>query len=135
MSSRRSADPDEQGSQPLTHVPSPAARRERPAGGAHGPGQNPPDTPWSPAGAAADRDIAGEASNSACEADFLDLAKDLAKDLEKTGSLPLTLTGGITRRATAERVRDSGVAAVGTGTALAVTPACPTAGGSTARPS
>ncbi|MFF0559723.1 hypothetical protein [Streptomyces sp. NPDC004266] len=35
------------------------------------------------------------------------------------------LTGGITRRATAERVLDSGVAVVGRGTALAVTPDLP----------
>ncbi|MFE1362887.1 hypothetical protein ACFW84_01405 [Streptomyces anulatus] len=58
VSGRRSTDPDEQGSQPLTHVPSLAARRERPAGGAHGPGQDSPDTPGSSAGAAAARDIA-----------------------------------------------------------------------------
>ncbi|WP_435835817.1 hypothetical protein [Streptomyces anulatus] len=47
---------------------------------------------------------------------------DLAEDLVKTSPLPLILTGGITRRATAERVRDGGVAVVGMGTALAVTP-------------
>ncbi|MEV6175608.1 NADH:flavin oxidoreductase/NADH oxidase family protein [Streptomyces sp. NPDC052015] len=55
------------------------------------------------------------------EAYFLDLAKDLVK----TSSLPLMLTGGITQRVTAERVLDSGVAVVGMGTALAVTPDLP----------
>ncbi|MER5202583.1 NADH:flavin oxidoreductase/NADH oxidase family protein [Streptomyces sp. NPDC002825] len=55
------------------------------------------------------------------EAYFLDLAEDLVK----TSPLPLMLTGGITRRATAERVLDSGVAVVGMGTALAVTPDLP----------
>ncbi|MFF1398474.1 NADH:flavin oxidoreductase/NADH oxidase family protein [Streptomyces sp. NPDC058287] len=55
------------------------------------------------------------------EAYFLDLAKDLVK----TSRLPLMLTGGITRRNTAERVLDSGVAVIGMGTALAVTPDLP----------
>ncbi|MEV7003817.1 NADH:flavin oxidoreductase/NADH oxidase family protein [Streptomyces sp. NPDC093982] len=55
------------------------------------------------------------------EAYFLDLAKDLVK----TSPLPLMLTGGITQRVTAERVLDSGVAVVGMGTALAVTPDLP----------
>ncbi|WP_432122036.1 NADH:flavin oxidoreductase/NADH oxidase family protein [Streptomyces sp. S1] len=55
------------------------------------------------------------------EAYFLDLAKDLVR----TSPLPLMLTGGITRRATAERVLDSGVAVIGMGTALAVTPDLP----------
>ncbi|MFE0703157.1 NADH:flavin oxidoreductase/NADH oxidase family protein [Streptomyces sp. NPDC058872] len=55
------------------------------------------------------------------EAYFLDLAKDLVK----TSPLPLMLTGGITRRATAEKVLDSGVAVLGMGTALAVTPDLP----------
>ncbi|QKW09857.1 NADH:flavin oxidoreductase/NADH oxidase family protein [Streptomyces sp. NA04227] len=55
------------------------------------------------------------------EAYFLDLAKDLVA----TSPLPLMLTGGITQRATAERVLDSGVAVVGMGTALAVTPDLP----------
>nr|WP_324606260.1 hypothetical protein [Streptomyces globisporus] len=55
------------------------------------------------------------------EAYFLDLARDLVR----TSPLPLMLTGGITRRATAERVLDSGVAVVGMGTALAVTPDLP----------
>ncbi|MEU9019815.1 NADH:flavin oxidoreductase/NADH oxidase family protein [Actinomadura sp. NPDC048394] len=55
------------------------------------------------------------------EAYFLDLATDLAK----TSPLPLMLTGGITRRDTALRVLDSGVALIGMGTALAVTPDLP----------
>jgi 2,4-dienoyl-CoA reductase-like NADH-dependent reductase (Old Yellow Enzyme family) len=55
------------------------------------------------------------------EAYFLDLAKDLVK----TSSVPLMLTGGITHRNTAERVLHNGVAVVGMGTALAVTPDLP----------
>ncbi|MFH8283743.1 NADH:flavin oxidoreductase/NADH oxidase family protein [Streptomyces antibioticus] len=55
------------------------------------------------------------------EAYFLDLAKDLVT----TSPLPLMLTGGITRRATADRVLDSGVSVIGMGTALAVTPDLP----------
>ncbi|MFJ5833683.1 NADH:flavin oxidoreductase/NADH oxidase family protein [Streptomyces sp. NPDC093089] len=55
------------------------------------------------------------------EAYFLDLAKDLVR----TSPLPLMLTGGITRRVTAERVLDSGVSVLGMGTALAVTPDLP----------
>ncbi|MFI9374408.1 NADH:flavin oxidoreductase/NADH oxidase family protein [Streptomyces parvulus] len=55
------------------------------------------------------------------EAYFLDLAKDLVT----TSPLPLMLTGGITKRATAQKVLDSGVAVVGIGTALAVTPDLP----------
>ncbi|MGW2960941.1 NADH:flavin oxidoreductase/NADH oxidase family protein [Streptomyces sp. NPDC001220] len=55
------------------------------------------------------------------EAYFLDLAKDLVK----TSPLPLMLTGGITRHATAEKVLDSGVEIIGMGTALAVTPDLP----------
>lgn len=55
------------------------------------------------------------------EAYFLDLAEDLVK----TSPLPLMLTGGITRRATAERALASGVAVVGIGTALAITPDLP----------
>ncbi|MCT2545069.1 MULTISPECIES: NADH:flavin oxidoreductase/NADH oxidase family protein [Streptomyces] len=55
------------------------------------------------------------------EAYFLDLAKDLVG----TSPLPLMLTGGITRRETAQRVLDSGVAVIGMGTALAVTPDLP----------
>ncbi|HEX3737359.1 MAG TPA: NADH:flavin oxidoreductase/NADH oxidase family protein [Solirubrobacterales bacterium] len=55
------------------------------------------------------------------EAYFLDLAADLAE----TSPLPLMLTGGITRRDTAEAVLASGVAVVGVGTAIAVTPDLP----------
>ena len=55
------------------------------------------------------------------EAYFLELATELAK----TSPLPLMLTGGITRRETAEQVRASGVAVIGMGTALAVTPDLP----------
>ncbi|MFD8779342.1 NADH:flavin oxidoreductase/NADH oxidase family protein [Streptomyces sp. NPDC059916] len=62
-----------------------------------------------------------DARTQAREAYFLDLAKDLVR----TSPLPLMLTGGITRRATAERVLDSGMAIVGMGTALAVTPDLP----------
>ncbi|WP_225821487.1 NADH:flavin oxidoreductase/NADH oxidase family protein [Streptomyces naphthomycinicus] len=62
-----------------------------------------------------------DARTQAREAYFLDLAKDLVR----TSPLPLMLTGGITRRHTAERVLDSGVALIGMGTALAVTPDLP----------
>ncbi|MEU2237055.1 hypothetical protein [Streptomyces vietnamensis] len=55
------------------------------------------------------------------EACFLDLAEDLVR----TSPVPLMLTGGITRRATAETVLGSGVAVVGMGTALVVTPDLP----------
>jgi 2,4-dienoyl-CoA reductase-like NADH-dependent reductase (Old Yellow Enzyme family) len=55
------------------------------------------------------------------EAYFLDLAGDLAEG----SSLPLMLTGGITRRETAEVVLASGVAVVGMGTAIAMTPDLP----------
>ncbi|MFB6817839.1 NADH:flavin oxidoreductase/NADH oxidase family protein [Streptomyces sp. NPDC056347] len=55
------------------------------------------------------------------EAYFLDLAEDLVG----TSPIPLMLTGGVTRRVTAEQVLDSGVAVVGMGTALAVTPDLP----------
>ncbi|MEW1776567.1 NADH:flavin oxidoreductase/NADH oxidase family protein [Streptomyces sp. NPDC086777] len=62
-----------------------------------------------------------DARTRAREAYFLDLARDLA-----AGSpLPLMLTGGITRRETAERVLADGVDLVGIGTALAVTPDLP----------
>ncbi|MFD0039896.1 NADH:flavin oxidoreductase/NADH oxidase family protein [Streptomyces anulatus] len=64
---------------------------------------------------------AADTRTQAREAYFLDLAKDLVK----TSAIPLMLTGGITRRRTAERVLDSGVAVVGMGTALAVTPDLP----------
>ncbi|TWV55543.1 NADH:flavin oxidoreductase/NADH oxidase family protein [Streptomyces misionensis] len=62
-----------------------------------------------------------DARTQAREAYFLELAKDLVK----TSPLPLMLTGGITQRHTAERVLDSGVAVIGMGTALAVTPDLP----------
>lgn len=55
------------------------------------------------------------------EAYFLDLARDLVT----TSPIPLMLTGGITRRETAQKVLDSGVAVIGMGTALAVTPDLP----------
>jgi 2,4-dienoyl-CoA reductase-like NADH-dependent reductase (Old Yellow Enzyme family) len=55
------------------------------------------------------------------EAYFLELASDLAK----TSPLPLMLTGGISRRETAERVLAGGVAVAGMGTALAITPDLP----------
>jgi 2,4-dienoyl-CoA reductase-like NADH-dependent reductase (Old Yellow Enzyme family) len=55
------------------------------------------------------------------EAYFLDLAGDLAG----TSPLPLMLTGGISRRETAEAVLASGVAVVGMGTAIALTPDLP----------
>jgi 2,4-dienoyl-CoA reductase-like NADH-dependent reductase (Old Yellow Enzyme family) len=55
---------------------------------------------------------------AAREAYFLELAAELAN----TSPLPLMLTGGITRRETAEAVLASGVAVVGMGTAIAVTP-------------
>jgi 2,4-dienoyl-CoA reductase-like NADH-dependent reductase (Old Yellow Enzyme family) len=58
---------------------------------------------------------------AAREAYFLELAAELAK----TSPLPLMLTGGITRRETAEAVRANGIAVVGMGTAIAVTPDLP----------
>jgi 2,4-dienoyl-CoA reductase-like NADH-dependent reductase (Old Yellow Enzyme family) len=58
------------------------------------------------------------ARSAAREAYFLDLAAGLAQD----SPLPLMLTGGISRRETAEEVLASGVDVVGMGTALAVTP-------------
>jgi 2,4-dienoyl-CoA reductase-like NADH-dependent reductase (Old Yellow Enzyme family) len=58
---------------------------------------------------------------AAREAYFLELATELARE----SSLPLMLTGGITRRETAERVLASGVDVVGMGTAIAVTPDLP----------
>ncbi|MEU2930559.1 NADH:flavin oxidoreductase/NADH oxidase family protein [Streptomyces sp. NPDC007251] len=64
---------------------------------------------------------AADARTQAREAYFLHLAKDLVK----TSPLPLMLTGGITRRETADRVLASGVAIIGMGTALAVTPDLP----------
>jgi 2,4-dienoyl-CoA reductase-like NADH-dependent reductase (Old Yellow Enzyme family) len=65
--------------------------------------------------------MAGRAADdrtAAREAYFLELAADLAE----TSKLPLMLTGGITRRETAEEVLASGVDLVGMGTAIAVTP-------------
>ena len=58
---------------------------------------------------------------AAREAYFLELAAELAK----TSPLPLMLTGGITRRETAEAVLANGIAVVGMGTAIAVTPDLP----------
>jgi len=55
------------------------------------------------------------------EAYFLELATELAA----TSPLPLMLTGGITRRETAEQVLAGGVAVVGMGTAIALTPDLP----------
>ncbi|MFK0153212.1 NADH:flavin oxidoreductase/NADH oxidase family protein [Streptomyces sp. NPDC090493] len=62
-----------------------------------------------------------DARTQAREAYFLDLARDLVE----TSPLPLMLTGGITQRCTADKVLESGVAVVGMGTALAVTPDLP----------
>ncbi|MGV9862950.1 NADH:flavin oxidoreductase/NADH oxidase family protein [Rhodococcus koreensis] len=58
---------------------------------------------------------------AAREAYFLDLAAELAA----TSAVPLMLTGGISRRDTAERVLANNVAVIGIGTALAVTPDLP----------
>jgi 2,4-dienoyl-CoA reductase-like NADH-dependent reductase (Old Yellow Enzyme family) len=62
-----------------------------------------------------------DARTTSREAYFLELATDLAR----TSPLPLMLTGGITRPDTAETVLAHGVAVVGMGTALAVTPDLP----------
>ncbi|MEY9846448.1 NADH:flavin oxidoreductase/NADH oxidase family protein [Streptacidiphilus sp. MAP5-3] len=62
-----------------------------------------------------------DARTAAREAYFLELAKELLT----TSPLPLMLTGGITRRDTAEAVLDSGVHVIGMGTALSVTPDLP----------
>jgi 2,4-dienoyl-CoA reductase-like NADH-dependent reductase (Old Yellow Enzyme family) len=62
-----------------------------------------------------------DARTAAREAYFLELAAELAT----TSPLPLMLTGGITRRQTAEKVLASGVALVGMGTAIALTPDLP----------
>jgi 2,4-dienoyl-CoA reductase-like NADH-dependent reductase (Old Yellow Enzyme family) len=59
--------------------------------------------------------------STAREAYFLEFAADLAK----TSPLPLMLTGGISRRETAEAVLSSGVAMIGMGTAIGVTPDLP----------
>ncbi|WKG04626.1 NADH:flavin oxidoreductase/NADH oxidase family protein [Mycolicibacterium sp. HK-90] len=58
---------------------------------------------------------------AAREAYFLELAAELAA----SSPIPLMLTGGITRRETAEQVLASGVAVVGMATALAATPDLP----------
>ncbi|HEV7163697.1 MAG TPA: NADH:flavin oxidoreductase/NADH oxidase family protein [Solirubrobacteraceae bacterium] len=58
---------------------------------------------------------------AAREAYFLELAAQMAE----TSPLPLMLTGGITRRETAEQVLASGVDVVGMGTAIALTPDLP----------
>ena len=60
-------------------------------------------------------------STKAREAYFLDLASDLAQ----ASPLPLMLTGGITRRETAEQVLAGGFEVVGMATAMAVTPELP----------
>jgi 2,4-dienoyl-CoA reductase-like NADH-dependent reductase (Old Yellow Enzyme family) len=68
--------------------------------------------------------MAGRAADNrtnAREAYFLELASDLAK----TSPLPLMLTGGITRRETAEQVLATGFEMVGMATAMAVTPELP----------
>jgi 2,4-dienoyl-CoA reductase-like NADH-dependent reductase (Old Yellow Enzyme family) len=62
-----------------------------------------------------------DARTAAREAYFLDLAAELAK----TSPLPLMLTGGITRRETADAVLASGVELIGMATAMAVTPDLP----------
>ena len=62
-----------------------------------------------------------DARTQAREAYFLDLATELAK----TSPLPLMLTGGITRRETAEKALANGIAMIGMATALAVTPDLP----------
>jgi 2,4-dienoyl-CoA reductase-like NADH-dependent reductase (Old Yellow Enzyme family) len=61
---------------------------------------------------------AADSRTQAREAYFLELATELAT----TSPLPLMLTGGITRRETAEKAIANGVAMVGMATALAVTP-------------
>jgi 2,4-dienoyl-CoA reductase-like NADH-dependent reductase (Old Yellow Enzyme family) len=58
---------------------------------------------------------------AAREAYFLALAAELAK----TSPMPLMLTGGITRRETADAVLANGIAVVGMGTAIALTPDLP----------
>jgi 2,4-dienoyl-CoA reductase-like NADH-dependent reductase (Old Yellow Enzyme family) len=62
-----------------------------------------------------------DARTAAREAYFLELAAELAK----TSPLPLMLTGGITRRESAEAALASGVELIGMGTAMAVTPDLP----------
>lgn len=58
---------------------------------------------------------------AAREAYFLELATDLAA----SSPIPLMLTGGISRRDTAERVLANDVAVIGMGTAIATTPDLP----------
>jgi 2,4-dienoyl-CoA reductase-like NADH-dependent reductase (Old Yellow Enzyme family) len=62
-----------------------------------------------------------DARTAAREAYFLELAAKLAK----SSPLPLMLTGGITRRETAEKALASGLELVGMATAVAVTPDLP----------
>jgi 2,4-dienoyl-CoA reductase-like NADH-dependent reductase (Old Yellow Enzyme family) len=64
---------------------------------------------------------AADARTQARESYFLELATELAT----TSPLPLMLTGGITRRETAEKALANGVAMVGMATALGVTPDLP----------
>ena len=64
---------------------------------------------------------AADAHTQAREAYFVELATELAT----TSPLPLMLTGGITRRETAEKALANGVAMVGMATAMAVTPDLP----------
>lgn len=59
-----------------------------------------------------------DGATAAREAYFLELAAELAQ----TSPVPLMLTGGITRRATAEQVLASGVALVGIASAMAIAP-------------
>jgi tRNA-dihydrouridine synthase len=67
---------------------------------------------------------------SAREAYFLELAARLAE----ISPLPLMLTGGITRRETAEQVLASGVALVGMASAMAITPTSAATGRKAVRP-
>jgi 2,4-dienoyl-CoA reductase-like NADH-dependent reductase (Old Yellow Enzyme family) len=62
-----------------------------------------------------------DSATSAREAYFLELAAELAK----TSPLPLMLTGGISRRDTAEKVLANNVAVIGMATAVTVTPDLP----------
>jgi 2,4-dienoyl-CoA reductase-like NADH-dependent reductase (Old Yellow Enzyme family) len=68
-----------------------------------------------------DEERAAKARTAAREAYFLELATELAR----TSPLPLMLTGGITRRETAEKALANGVAVIGMATALAGTPDLP----------
>jgi 2,4-dienoyl-CoA reductase-like NADH-dependent reductase (Old Yellow Enzyme family) len=62
-----------------------------------------------------------DSRTQAREAYFLEMATELAK----TSPMPLMLTGGISRRETAEKALTNGVAMIGMATALAVTPDLP----------